>query len=134
MDTRDERVLEKWGKYLSSGKGNASASCDFAELIWSDAVTQAQQIELLKTGDANIRRAVAWAICDLSRDNEAMRYLMNECFCDGDAVVRRHVWGAVSQSQCLSFDQKQPLVDKLGEERDEVVLQFVRDVRLASQS
>ena len=134
MDTRDERVLEKWGKYLSSGEDNASASCDFAELIWSDAVTQAQQIELLKTGDANVRRAVAWAICDLSRDNEAMRYLMNECFCDGDAVSRRYVWGAVSQSQCLSFDQKQPLVDKLGEERDEVVLQFVRDVRLASQS
>jgi hypothetical protein len=134
MDTRDERVLEKWGKYLSSGEDNASASCDFAELIWSDAVTQAQQIELLKTGDANIRRAVAWAICDLSRDNKAMRYLMNECFCDGDAVSRRYVWGAVSQSQCLSFDQKQPLVDKLGEERDEVVLQFVRDVRLASQS
>lgn len=134
MDTRDERVLEKWGKYLPSGEDNASASCDFAELIWSDAVTQAQQIELLKTGDANIRRAVAWAICDLSRDNKAMRYLMNECFCDGDAVSRRYVWGAVSQSQCLSFDQKQPLVDKLGEERDEVVLQFVRDVRLASQS
>ena len=134
MDTRDERVLEKWGKYLSSGEDNASASCDFAELIWSDAVTQAQQIELLKTGDANIRRAVAWAICDLSRDNKAMRYLMNECFCDGDAVSRRYVWGAVSQSQCLSFDQKQRLVDKLGEERDEVVLQFVRDVRLASQS
>ena len=40
----------------------------------------------------------------------------------------------MSQSQCLSFDQKQRLVDKLGEERDEVVLQFVRDVRLASQS
>jgi len=42
MDTMDQRVLEKWVKYLSSGKGKASASCDFAELIWSDAVTQEQ--------------------------------------------------------------------------------------------
>lgn len=130
----DEDLLAKWVKYLSSGRGYASASCDFAELIWSDAVTQQQQIELLQTGDANVRRAVAWAISDLSCDNDAMRYLMKECFNDSDVGVRRHVWGAMRQTQVLSFDQKQRLVDKLEEERDEVVLQFVRDVRLASQS
>ena len=58
---------------------------------------------------------------------------MKECFNDSDVGVRRHVWGAMRQTQVLSFDQKQRLVDKLGEEQDEAVLQFVRDVRLASQ-
>ena len=133
MDAMDEKLLAKWVEYLSSGRGHASASCDFAELIWSGAVTQQQQIELLKTGNVNVRRAVAWAVSDLSRDNDAMRYLMNECFNDSDAGVRRHVWGAMRQAQCLNFDQKQQLIEKLGEEQDEVVLRLVSDVRSTSQ-
>ena len=98
IDPMDENLLDEWVRYLSCGKGYASASCDFAELIWSDAVTQQQQIELLKTGHANVRRAVAWAVTDLSLDNDAMRYLMNRCFNDSDAVVRRYVWG-----QCVKL-------------------------------
>ena len=129
----DEKLLAKWVKYLSSGRGHASASCDFAELIWSGAVTQQQQIELLKTGNVNFRRAVAWAVSDLSRDNDAMRYLIKECFNDSDAVVRRHVWGAMRQAQCLNFDQKRQLIEKLGEEQDEVVLRLLSDVRSTSQ-
>ncbi len=133
MDAMDENSLAKWVKYLSRGKGYASASCDFAELIWSDAVTQQQQIELLKTADANVRRAVAWAVSDLSRDNDAMRYLVNECFNDSDAGVRRNVWFAIRDTQCLSYDQKQQLVEKLGEEQDKVVLKLVHDVNSACQ-
>lgn len=129
----DDDSLAKWLEYLSSGNGHSSASCDFAELIWSDAVTQQQQMELLKIGNANVRRAVAWAISDLSRDSDAMRYLVKECFNDGDVGVRRHVWGAVRQTQFLSFDQKQQLIEKLGEEQDEVVLRLVSDVRSTSQ-
>ncbi|HBV66679.1 MAG TPA: hypothetical protein DEF45_27105 [Rhodopirellula sp.] len=125
----DENLLDKWVRYLSCGKGYASASCDFAELIWSDAVTQQQQIELLKTGHANVRRAVAWAVTDLSLDNDAMRYLMNRCFNDSDAVVRRYVWGAMRQTRCLSFEEKQHLIEKLEVEQDEVVLRLVSDVR-----
>ena len=90
----DEDSLAKMVKSLSSGKRYAGASCDFAELIWSGLVTDQKQIELLQTGSANVRRAVAWAVCDLSPDNDVMRYLMNECFNDFDTVVRRHVWGA----------------------------------------
>ena len=128
----DEKLLAKWVKYLSSGRGHASAACDFAQLIWSGAVTQQQQVELLKTGNVNVRRTVAWAVSGLSRDNDAMRYLMNECFNDRDAGVRRHVWGAMRQAQYLNFDQKQQLIEKFGEGQDEVVLRLVSDVRSTS--
>jgi hypothetical protein len=124
----DEDSLAKMVKSLSSGKRYASASCDFAQMIWSGLVTDQKTIELLQTGNANVRRAVAWAVCDLSPDNDVMRYLMNECFNDVDTVVRRHVWGAMRQTQCLTVDQKQQLIEKLGAEQDEVVLNFVDDV------
>lgn len=81
----NETVLAEWVKALSSGKRYTNTSCDFAELIWSEEVTQQQQIKLLQTEDAFVRRAVAWAIADLSRDGDALRYLINECFNDVDA-------------------------------------------------
>ena len=58
---------------------------------------------------------------------------MNECFNDFDTVVRRHVWGGMRQTQCLTVDQKQQLIEKLGAEQDEVVLNFVNDVRSSIQ-
>ena len=125
----NETVLAEWVKALSSGKRYTNTSCDFGELIWSEEVTQQQQIKLLQTEDAFVRRAVAWAIADLSRDGDALRYLINECFNDVDARVRRYSWLAICQAPYLSFDQKQQLVEDLGEEHDEVVLALSDEVR-----
>ena len=130
----DETLLAKWVQYLASGKGYASASCDFAEMIWQEAVTQQQQIQLLRTGNANVCRAVASAVTGRGSDCDSMRYLINECFNDDDDGVRRHVWWAICHAQYVNCDQKLLLVEKLAEEHDEVVLGFVHDIRSTCQT
>ena len=75
----DENQLAGWVKQLASGKRFAQASCDFAGLVWSGEISQQQQIELLQSSEANVHCAVAWAVADLERDSEAMRYLIAKC-------------------------------------------------------
>jgi hypothetical protein len=124
----DEKELAGWKKQLASGKGYAQASCNFAELVWAGNVSQRQQVDLLQSDDVNVRRAVSWAVADLARDDEAMRHLIRECFNDADSIVRLNAWWAISQAVWLSQQDKERLIERLGDEQDARVLKQIRAI------
>ena len=96
--------------------------------MWSGNVSQQQQVDLLQSDDANVRRAISWAVADLARDRQAMRHLMSECFDGVDGAVRGNARWAISQDVSLSQNEKEQLIERFGDEQDADVLKQIRSI------
>lgn len=116
MENTGAEIL-KWESYIanSSVESREELIADFAQLLWNGLFDSRQQIRLLKSESAIVRRAVAWAISDSPQCGKALDFLI-ECSCrDPNPSVRQSSIMAVRNARHLATIVKKKKIQKIFE-------------------